>query len=93
MGWHWRLAFMEPGPSHFSQKRMIRRGIGSQRLGDHTAVIEKNATKLMLELRNFKGDPHSPVLKCVDLSQHHHPFILTCLQRNEPGRARGDIWD
>jgi cytochrome P450 len=68
MGWPWSLAFIDPGPSHSNQRKMLRRGIGPQRLGDHNPIVERTTAKLMSELRNFTGDPQSLLLKCVDLS-------------------------
>jgi cytochrome P450 len=68
MGWKWRLALLDSGPSHSNQRKMLRKGIGPQRLGGHNPIIERITAKLMLELRDFKGDPPSLVMKCVDLS-------------------------
>jgi hypothetical protein len=59
---------MNPGPSHSNQRKMLRKGIGPQRLVGHNPIIESATAKLMLEIRGFKGDPPPLVLKCVDLS-------------------------
>jgi hypothetical protein len=63
MGWQWGLAFLQPGTSHTNQRKMLRRGIGPQRLGGHNPIIERITAKLMLEMREFKGNPLPLVLK------------------------------
>ncbi|KIM28323.1 hypothetical protein M408DRAFT_329427 [Serendipita vermifera MAFF 305830] len=65
MGNQWSAAFIQPGPHHSNQRKMLRRGIGPQRVGSHTPIIEKNATRLMMALQSFEGDPHKLVLHTV----------------------------
>ena len=56
MGWRWLPGFLEPGPSHSNQRKMLRRGIGPQRLGGHNPILERVTANLMLEMRDLKGD-------------------------------------
>jgi hypothetical protein len=63
------MPFLQPGPHLIEQRKMLRRGIGPQRVGSHSENVEKNTTKLMLELSQFEGNPRElikrylPVLK------------------------------
>lgn len=63
MGWQWSLAFIDPGPSHSNQRKMLRKGIGPQRIGSHNHLIEGITAKSMLTLHDAKGDPHELILK------------------------------
>jgi len=54
----WVLAHIQPGPHFQEQRKMLRRGIGPQRIGSHNEKIEKHATRLMVALNSFKGSPH-----------------------------------
>ncbi|KIM19583.1 hypothetical protein M408DRAFT_31100 [Serendipita vermifera MAFF 305830] len=65
MGIHWSTAVIQPGLPHSAQRKMLRRGIGPQRVGSHDPIIEKNVAKLMLTLQNFQGDPHPILLRAV----------------------------
>ncbi|KIM28343.1 hypothetical protein M408DRAFT_329443 [Serendipita vermifera MAFF 305830] len=65
MKWQWSTAFIQPGPSHSNQRKMLRRGIGPQRVGSHTPNIEKNTGKLMLTLHSLEGNPHSEIMRNV----------------------------
>ena len=58
MGMHWVLAHIQPGPYFSEQRKMLRRGIGPQRVGSHNEKIEKHTTQLMVALSNFEGSPH-----------------------------------
>jgi hypothetical protein len=57
MGWVWSVAFMEPGPTHSIQRRMLRKGIGSQRVGSYDSLIESEVIEFMPVLAGFKGSP------------------------------------
>lgn len=63
MGIQWSTVVIQPGPHHSNQRKMLRRGIGPQRVGSHDSIIEKNASKLMIELQKFKGDPRPLMLQ------------------------------
>ncbi|KIM28311.1 hypothetical protein M408DRAFT_329417 [Serendipita vermifera MAFF 305830] len=65
MGFQWDLAFIQPGPNHSNQRKMLRRGIGPQRVGSHDQTIEKNVTKLMMSLSSSQGDPHHLIIRAV----------------------------
>jgi hypothetical protein len=65
MSWGWGMVFLEPGPHHSEQRKMLRKGIGPQRIGSHGEKVEKNADKLMLTFNNFRGDPFPHILRCV----------------------------
>jgi hypothetical protein len=55
----WVLAHLQPGPHFSEQRKMLRRGIGPQRVGSHDEKIEKNTIRLMPELGQFGGSPRS----------------------------------
>jgi hypothetical protein len=61
MGWHWALTFSQATSQHANQRKMLRRGIGPQRIGSHNALIESEIAKFMLELETFQGDPFQAV--------------------------------
>jgi cytochrome P450 len=63
MGWQWSVGFMQPGPRHSNQRKMLRRGIGPQAIGSYNPLIEKTATNLMLSLQDFEGNPHHLLLR------------------------------
>lgn len=92
MGWQWSLAFMDAVPTHANQRKMLRRGIGPQRIGSHNHIFEKVAAKLMLELHNLKGDFPSPlVLKWASFNTYGTGADLF-IQRYGPARDRSNIW-
>lgn len=53
MGWGWQLAFLQPGPSHSIQRKMLWRSIGPQGVASHDAVIEATVMKVMNRLNTF----------------------------------------
>lgn len=57
MGWGWDLVFLQPGPSHSSQRKILRRAVGPQSVGSHDPVIEATVMKFMNELNTFQGCP------------------------------------
>jgi len=65
MATEWLLPFHQPGYHHSQQRKMLRRGIGPQRIGSHNDKIEQSATKLMLELSKFEGNPCPLIARLV----------------------------
>ncbi|PVF92948.1 cytochrome P450 [Serendipita vermifera] len=57
MGWHWCLGFIQPGPNHSNQRKMLRKSIGPQRVSSYNTVIEAEVARLMTTLRDLKGNP------------------------------------
>lgn len=49
---------MEPSISHSNQRKMIRRGIGPQRIKSYDPSIESEVAKLMTVLEMVQGDPN-----------------------------------
>ncbi|KIM28308.1 hypothetical protein M408DRAFT_23712 [Serendipita vermifera MAFF 305830] len=65
MGINWSTSSIQPGPLHSERRKMLRRGIGPQRVGLHDPIIEKGINKLMVTLQNFRGDPHSTISRAT----------------------------
>ncbi|PVF93588.1 cytochrome P450 [Serendipita vermifera] len=61
MGWHWALTFNQATARHANQRKMLRQGIGPQRVGSHDTLIESEIAKLMPELETFKGNPNTTI--------------------------------
>lgn len=61
MGWNWSLAFIPQGPAHQTGRKMLRRGIGPQRIGAHFPLFEAAAANLVIKLNQFQGDPEEAV--------------------------------
>jgi cytochrome P450 len=61
----WALAHIQPGPRFSEQRKLLRRGIGPQRVGSHNEKIEKHATRLVVALNNFKGSPRKLIQRSV----------------------------
>ncbi|PVF92957.1 cytochrome P450 [Serendipita vermifera] len=57
MGTGWSVSLLQPGHHHTNQRKMLRRGIGPQRIGSYDSWIESSVAKLMPELENFQGNP------------------------------------
>lgn len=57
----WATSFIQPGHRHSQQRKMIRRGIGPQRVGSYDSSIETEVAKLMVELEMLEGSPVSTV--------------------------------
>ncbi|KIM28320.1 hypothetical protein M408DRAFT_23723 [Serendipita vermifera MAFF 305830] len=58
MGIQWSTVVIQPGPHHSNQRKMLRRGIGPQRVRSHDPIIEKNVAELMIKLQTFQGNPY-----------------------------------
>jgi cytochrome P450 len=65
MGWKWLTTLLQPGPNHLSQRKMLRRAIGPQRVGSHDPLIESDVAKLMNVLSTFQGNPSDTVQQYV----------------------------
>lgn len=65
MGLEWSTAFLQPGPSHSNQRKMLRKSIGPQRVTIYNTLIETEAAKLMLTLQTLKGDPARTIQNVV----------------------------
>jgi cytochrome P450 len=63
MGLKFSLAFTEPGPRLTEQRKMLRRGIGPQRIASHNEKFEKHTTKLALALAQFEGNSRELIMK------------------------------
>jgi hypothetical protein len=68
MGWEWNLAFMDPDPPVLEQRKLLRRGIGPQRIASHNPLIEKAAAEMMVKLKMFEGDPAIIVKESVQVN-------------------------
>jgi hypothetical protein len=56
MGWSWVLSLAQPGPTHATQRRMVRKAIGPQRVGSHDPLVESEISKLLKSLTKFQGN-------------------------------------
>jgi hypothetical protein len=65
MGFGWSTAFIQPGIHHSNQRKMLRRGIGPQRIGSYDSAIESGVAKFMVELQKFQGNPNPALLRYV----------------------------
>ncbi|PVF92510.1 cytochrome P450 [Serendipita vermifera] len=57
MGWDWSVGFRQADETHQTIRKMLRTGIGPQRVGSHDPLIERTAIKWLLTIQDFKGDP------------------------------------
>jgi cytochrome P450 len=64
----WTVFMMQSGQVHLTQRKMIRNGIGPQRVGSYDFVIEAEAAKLMMELQTYEGDPNLTIRQYVPFS-------------------------
>jgi hypothetical protein len=62
---YWNTSLLQPTFSHSNQRKMLRRGIGPQRVGSHDPLIESEAARLMYELVPFKGNPAPTIQRCA----------------------------
>lgn len=53
----WNLAFIQPGAKHQFMRKMLRRGIGPQRIASHDHLIQDRVSELMVSLLKLKGAP------------------------------------
>jgi cytochrome P450 len=65
MSLEWSTAFLQPGPSHSNQRKMLRKSIGPQRVASYNNLIQAEVAKLMLTLQNLKGSPVRAIQKYV----------------------------
>ncbi|PVF93583.1 cytochrome P450 [Serendipita vermifera] len=63
IGWAWTLGVLQPGPNHSTQRKMLRRAIGPQRVSSHDAMVESTVAKLMTGLKAFRGNPNEIIQK------------------------------
>ncbi|KIM28303.1 hypothetical protein M408DRAFT_23708 [Serendipita vermifera MAFF 305830] len=54
-----------PGSLHSERRKMLRRGIGPQRVGSHDYVVEKHVNRLIVKLQSVQGDPNPVVSRAV----------------------------
>lgn len=57
MDWKWGLPLRQADKNHQEMRKMLRRGIGPQRIGSHDELLEVCAKELILNFRIAKGDP------------------------------------
>ncbi|PVF97328.1 cytochrome P450 [Serendipita vermifera] len=57
MDFKWNVAFIQPGTNHSTQRKMLRRGVGPQRVASYDPAIESETVRLMEELETFQGNP------------------------------------
>ncbi|KIM28306.1 hypothetical protein M408DRAFT_329415 [Serendipita vermifera MAFF 305830] len=65
MGIKWSTSSIQPGPLHSERRKMLRRGIGPQRVVSHDYVVEKNVNRLIVKLQSVQGDPQPVVARAV----------------------------
>jgi cytochrome P450 len=65
MGLGWELGFIQPGPDHFNQRKLLRRAIGPQGIENHNNIIESSVQQCMAELATFQGNPNSVIERYV----------------------------
>ncbi|PVF92956.1 cytochrome P450 [Serendipita vermifera] len=53
----WSIPVLQPGAPLANQRKMLRRGIGPQRIGSYDHLVESSVAKLMAELETFQGNP------------------------------------
>jgi cytochrome P450 len=59
MGEGWKLAMLQPGNDLTNQKKILRRVIGPQAVGEYDGFIQSEVAKLLEDLSEFTGDPYS----------------------------------
>jgi cytochrome P450 len=64
----WGAGFLQPGPSHSNQRKMLRRGIGPQKIGSYDTTIELEVAKFMPGLEAFQGHPFLTIQRYVEPS-------------------------
>jgi cytochrome P450 len=62
----WSTAFIQPGTSHSNQRKMLRRGIGPQRIGSYDPTMEFEIARFMPELEAFEGNPYLIIQQYVE---------------------------
>jgi hypothetical protein len=61
MGWGWSIVLRNVDSAHLVMKRMLRRGIGPQRISSHDILFDQASNELLLTLPGMQGDPFSIV--------------------------------
>lgn len=74
MDMSWAVIMLQPGQTHLTQRKMIRRGIGPQRVESYDTSIEAEIGKLMVDLASHQGDPNLTVRQYVRVSFTIHPL-------------------
>lgn len=65
MGWGWSVVLRNADSAHLAMKRMLRRGIGLQRISSHDLLFEQSANQLLLSLRGVQGNSFSLIQATV----------------------------
>jgi hypothetical protein len=68
----WNTSLIQPTFSHSNQRKMLRRGIGPQRVGSHDPLIESEVARSMSELVTHVGNPALNIHQCVLSNPHHN---------------------
>jgi hypothetical protein len=82
MGLGWELGFIQPGPDHFNQRKLLRRAIGPQGIGNHNNIIESSVQQCMADLATFQGNPNSVIEGYVIVLTILYTPVLHFLIRN-----------
>jgi cytochrome P450 len=67
MGWDWSVGFRQADETHQTIRKMLRTGIGPQRVGSHDPLIERTAVKWLLTIQDLKGDPVKEISQYVEI--------------------------
>jgi hypothetical protein len=63
MDWKWGLPLRPADKTHQEMRKMLRRGIGSQRIGSHDDLFDECAKELMLHFQVTRGEPIPVITK------------------------------
>jgi hypothetical protein len=55
----------QPDFSHQHIRKMLRRGIGPQRVSNHDPLVEKSTRQLLLESQGLRGNPADTIIQYV----------------------------
>jgi cytochrome P450 len=92
MGWEWSLAFMNPGPTLLEHRKLLRRGIGPQRISSHNPLIERATAEMMVKLKAFEGDPAIIVKVLVQVDLILYEAEMSIFQFNRPNGDTSNLW-
>jgi hypothetical protein len=95
MGAGWSAPFIQPGLHHSNQRKMLRRGIGPQRIGTYDSLIESAIAKLMATLETFEGNPNlvfQRYVEIINLSIYQAYWDLHLLQHLGQYSIEIDVW-
>jgi hypothetical protein len=59
----------QPDFIHQQIRKMLRRGIGSQRAQNHDPLVEKSTRQLLLEAQGLRGNPAKIIIQYVSSVQ------------------------